>query len=69
MFEDIEDGEEDPKILAKMPDEPTTLEAVDQEMFKDFTEHVFDHLPGKVKDIGKFYGKEKAEELLAKSKT
>ena len=64
MFEDIEDGQEDPKILACLPDEIPIIDEKMRMTFKDFTTHVFDHIPNKKKEIGRFFGVKEAEDLI-----
>lgn len=69
MFEEIEDGEEDPKILCVLKGESWEIDGELQQTFKDFTEKVFSHLPNKKKEIGRFLGKEEALKLIEKSST
>ena len=69
MFEEIEDGEEDPKILCVLKGESWEIDGELQQTFKDFTEKVFSHLPNKKKEIGRFLGKEEAFKLIEKSST
>ncbi len=64
MFEDVEDGEEDPKILVCLEGETVTIDEPMKALFKEFTEHVFDHLPNKQKTMGEFFGAESAEALI-----
>jgi len=68
MFEQIEDGKEDHKILATINREDVSITEELKSVFKDFTENVFSHRPGKTISIGRFLGKEEAENLIAKSK-
>lgn len=68
MFEEIEDGEEDHKILAVLPGEVCEIEENLQQIFKDFSAKVFSHLPGKKKEIGRFLSKEEALRLVESSK-
>lgn len=69
MFEEIEDGEEDPKILCVLKGESWNIDEEIQQSFKDFTKNVFSHLPNKKKEIGRFLGKEEALRLIEKSGT
>lgn len=69
MFEEIEDGEEDPKILCVLKGESWNIDENIQQTFKDFTKKVFSHLPNKKKEIGRFLGKEEALRLIEKSGT
>ena len=68
MFEEIEDGKEDPKILVVLPGEQWEIDKNLQETFMEFTATVFSHLPNKKKQIGRFLGKEDALRLIEKSK-
>lgn len=64
MFEQLEDGEEDPKILATFSDEIIEIDEQIQEALRDFISHVFDHLPNKRVAVGKFAGADEARALL-----
>lgn len=66
LMEQIEDNEEDHKILATLPSEPVQITDDIKEKLKEFAEHVFDHLEGKKMRIGNFYGKEAAEKHIEK---
>ncbi len=68
MFEEIEDGQDDSKILAALADEVPLVDEVVIQKLTDFTAHVFDHLPNKVKKIGNFLGKDEAERLIEMDK-
>jgi inorganic pyrophosphatase len=68
LMEQIEDGEEDHKILAILPGEAIEITDDIKKKLKDFGEHVFDHLEGKKMQIGNFYGKEAAEKHIEKCK-
>lgn len=67
LMEQIEDGEEDHKILAVLPGEDFELTDIVKAQLKEFTEHVFDHKEGKKMCVGNFYDKDKALEALADS--
>lgn len=67
MFEEIEDGEEDPKILAVPVGESWIIDAETEKIFRDFSAKVFSHIPGKKKVLGRFLGKKEALELIKKS--
>lgn len=67
MFEEIEDGEEDHKILAVLPGEIWEIDENLEQTFRDFSAKVFSHLPGKKKTVGRFLGKENALQLIVKS--
>ena len=64
MLEEIEDGEEDHKILAVPVGESWVVDAGLEDLFKDFSAKVFSHIPGKKKVLGRFLGKEEALELI-----
>lgn len=64
IMEQIEDGQEDHKILAVLPGEEIVVSQDVQMKLKDFAEHVFEHLEGKNMQVGKFYGKEAAIDLI-----
>ncbi|MDP3985593.1 MAG: inorganic diphosphatase [bacterium] len=66
MFEQIEDNEEDNKILAVLPGETALIDDSVKNKFRDFTAHVFEHIPGKTIRIGRFLDKEAAETLIKK---
>jgi inorganic pyrophosphatase len=68
MMEQIEEGEEDHKILAVFPEEGLEMTDEIKTSIADFVTHAFDHLKGKKIEVGNFYGKEKAEELIKKSR-
>ena len=68
MFEEIEDGEEDHKILAVLPGETWDIDEDLQQTFRDFSAKVFSHLPGKKKSVGRFLGTEDALRLIEQSK-
>ncbi len=67
MFEEIEDGEEDHKIIAVPVGESWDIDEQTQELFKAFTLKVFSHLPNKKKMIGRFLGIEEAFSLIKSS--
>ncbi len=69
MFEEMEDGEKDPKVLCVLKGDSWNLDEEIQQTFKDFTKKVFSHLPNKKKEIGRFLGKEEALRLIEKSVT
>lgn len=67
LIEEIEDGKEDRKILAKLSDESPSIDDPIKQVLIEFTSHVFDHRVGKVMRVGNFYGKKEAPALLEKS--
>lgn len=68
MFEEIENDEEDHKILAVPVGDSWTIDVGLENVFKDFSAKVFSHIPGKKKVLGRFLGKEDALRLIQKSK-
>jgi|GEM_PF-259143 len=68
MFEDIEDGEEDHKILAVPKGDTWAIEEETEDIFRDFSVKIFSHLPNKKKVIGKFLGKDEASRLIEDSR-
>ena len=64
MFEQVEDGEEDPKVLVVLEGDPVEVTDEIEKKLQDFITHVFDHLPGKEIKIGNFYGQAEAVTLL-----
>lgn len=69
MFEEIEDGEEDHKILAVLVGESWQTDENLEQNFRDFSAKVFSHLPNKKKIVGRFLGKDDALRLIEKSKS
>lgn len=67
MFEQIEEGLEDHKILARLPEETPIISDEMKETFRDFVENVFRHRPGKNIAIGRFLSKSEGLKLLARS--
>lgn len=67
MFEQIEDDEDDPKILATLVGEVLEVDDVVEKILRDFIEHVFDHKTGKKITVGNFFGKREALALFEKS--
>lgn len=67
MFEEIEDGEEDHKILAVPLGDSWAINAETENIFRDFSAKVFSHIPGKKKVLGRFLGKKEALELIRKT--
>lgn len=68
MFEEIEDGKEDHKILAVLPGETWDRDQNLEQIFRDFSAKVFSHLPHKKKVVGRFLGKEDALRLIESAK-
>ena len=53
LIEQIEDGEIDHKIFARLHDEAAAVDSSVQGRFKEFALHVFEHIPGKTMKIGR----------------
>ena len=64
MIEQIEDSEIDHKIFACFQDEEAVLDDAVIEKFKDFALHVFEHIPGKTKEIGRCCDRQTAVEYI-----
>lgn len=64
IMEQIESGEEDHNVLARLVDEEVSLTEEIKNSLTDFVLHVFDHLPGKVVTVGRFLGKKGAEDHI-----
>ncbi len=67
MFEEIEDGKEDHKILAVPVGENWAIDTETKNIFREFSPKVFSHIPGKKKALGRFFGKKQALKLIQKS--
>jgi inorganic pyrophosphatase len=68
LMEQFEDGVEDHKILAVLPDEGIEITDKVQSSISDFVTHAFKHLKGKKLRVGNFHGKEQAEKLIEESR-
>ena len=66
IMEQVENNKEDHNILAKLIDEETLISEKVKQDLSEFVLHVFDHLNGKVVKVGRFLGKEEAEEYINK---
>ncbi len=61
LLEQIEDREEDHNILATLPGEAPEIDSATMDTFREFTSHVFDHIPGKEIATGRLLPREAAE--------
>lgn len=68
MVESIEDGEDDHKILCRIPAEKTTVDTRIEHVIRDFGEHYFDDRIDKKVVIGRFLGQKEAIDLINKCK-
>ena len=68
LFEHIEDGMDDHKVLAVLENEPVAIDSVVKSKLTEFATHFFDHRPEKVFRVGNFFGKDKAEEYIRRCK-
>ena len=68
FFEQIEDGQEDHKVLTKLENESVTIDDTVKANIIEFHTHFFDHRPEKVVQMGNFFGKDKAEEYIRNCK-
>ena len=66
IMEEIEDGEEDYNILARLVDEEAAVNKKVKEALIEFVSHIFDHRVGKVVKVGRFFGKQEAEKYIHK---
>ncbi len=67
MFEQIENNQEDHKVLAVLPGENWIIDEETQNIFRKFITEVFSHRPNHKIALGRFLGKEEALALLEKS--
>ena len=65
-MEQIEDDKEDHNVLAKLVGEEILIDEKIKEDLIEFVSHVFDHRVGKVVKVGRFLGKQEAEEYISK---
>jgi len=61
LLQQVEDGEEDHNILARLPEEWPQIDESVEATFREFISHVFDHVPGKRILVGRLLGKDAAE--------
>lgn len=66
LVEQIEDGEVDHKIFARLPDEAAGLDDAAVEKFKAFALHVFEHISGKTMKIGSCCDRQTAVEYISR---
>lgn len=64
----VEDGQEDPKILAVLAGEPMAVDGQVEVTLREFLLGVFAHLPAKKMVVGKMLSKELAEDLVLQYK-
>ena len=64
MVESIENGEEDHKILCRLPDEDIVMNLNAETVIRDFGEHYFDDRPDKHVVVGRFLGYDDAIKLI-----
>jgi len=67
MFEQIEDGKEDHKVLAVLNGEDWPIDKATENVLRKFIEEVFSLLPDKTIFVGRFLGKEDALTLIKHS--
>jgi len=60
LMEQIEDGNVDHNVLARLPDDNIALTTEIQTLLTDFVLNVFSHVPGKEISVGRFLGAEEA---------
>ena len=61
MVTQIEDGKIDHKILGVCCGDAAALQETNITRVQEFARHVFDHIPGKVIQVGEFFDKKSAE--------
>ena len=61
LMQQIEDGQEDHNILARLPNEAVTITPEVESTLIEFVTHVFDHIDGKEMRVGRFLGQWDAE--------
>jgi inorganic pyrophosphatase len=67
LMEQVEDGEIDHKVFAHLRGEPVVvLDEEKKAAFADFAMHVFEHIPGKRMEIGRFLDRGAALQYLEK---
>jgi inorganic pyrophosphatase len=65
LMEQVEDGEIDHKVFARLVGEPgILLDEGRKAAFADFAEHVFEHIPGKKMEVGRFLDRDAALEYV-----
>jgi inorganic pyrophosphatase len=64
LMEQIEDGQVDHKILATLPGQHVKLDSNTRQSLIDFASHVFDHVPGKIMNVGEFRDRQAAIEHM-----
>ncbi|MBI3256068.1 MAG: inorganic diphosphatase [Candidatus Andersenbacteria bacterium] len=67
MFEQVENSQEDHKVLAVLPEEHFIIDEETQDIFRKFIKEVFSHRPNHRIALGRFLGKQEALELVKKS--
>ena len=66
IMEEIEDGEEDYNILARLVDEEAAVNKKVKEALIEFVSHILEHRVGKVVEVGRFFGKQEAKKYIHK---
>src|SRR5215471_19360794 len=64
LMEQVEDGDEDHKILAGIRGETWRIDETTRNLLREFVSHVFDHIPGKRIVVGAFQDREAAMRYL-----
>jgi inorganic pyrophosphatase len=60
LMEQVEDGEIDHKVFAHLIGDPVVLGDDQKAAFAEFAKHVFDHVPGKKMEVGRFLDRDAA---------
>lgn len=67
LMQQVEDGEVDHKVLAVLDGEREELNESIKRTLIEFARHVFDHVPGKIMEVGRFLDKTAALEHVRAS--
>ena len=60
LMEQLEDGQPDHNVLARLPGSPSVVDASVRARLSDFVSTVFSHIPGKNVAVGRFLGSAEA---------
>ena len=64
LMEQIEDGEDDHKVLARLCGEEVVIDSSVRETLTDFVHQSFKHFAGMQVRVGEFVGREEAEATI-----
>ena len=63
-YHEFENGKEDHNVLARLHGEEVIIDDKVINELTEFVSHVFDHRVGKIVKVGRFLGKEEADEYI-----